>query len=357
MRITKFLILILGLSLTAASCDLAAGVFDLGSGGVRGVLKSEDAGETFHSVNQLNVKGDISGLTVNAMVFDRTNPEIMYIASGSGIYKSENGAKTWRYILSGINAVGVVLDPYSSSIIYTAGIVGQNGKIIKSLDGGVSWVDIYTEPSTNNAVVAIALSDTNSSLVIAGLNTGEIIRSIDGGHTWQAAKNFSERIMRIRFGSSGSVYALTSHKGFYKSMDQGLTWNLASSVLSSDSISNAGQAPSSVTAFYDLALDQKQFGVLYLGSEQGLIRSVNDGGTWSFVSLPVKNASLRVSSVAVNPNNSNNIFVAVGSTVFKSLNGGLTWETRVLQTGSEVRTILINPQTNNVLYLGLGARR
>ncbi len=352
----KFLILILGLSLTAASCDLTTGAFDLGSGGVRGVLKSEDNGQTFHAADKLQLKGDISGVTVNSMVFDQTNSEILYIASGNGIYKSEDGAKTWRYILSGINASDLSLDPNQSNIIYAAGAVGQNGKIIKSLDGGTSWVDIYTEPSKNNPVLAIAVGSANSSLVVAGLGTGEIIRSTDGGHTWQATKDLSDRIARIRFGSN-MAYALTIRKGLYKSSDQGVTWNSVTSTLTSDLISTSGLAPANVTAFYDLALDRRQSGVLYLGTEQGLFRTGNDGSSWSYISLPVKNASLRVSAVAVNPTNSNNLFVTVAATVFKSLNGGVTWETKVLPTQAEVRVILINPQTNNLIYLGLGGSR
>lgn len=349
----KVLILILGLSLTAASCDLANGVFDLGSGGIRGVVKSEDNGESFSAAGNLALKGNINNVTANSLVFDSSNPDTIYLASSGGVYKTTDAAKTWHYILSGITVVDIGIDPYQSNVLYAAGIVGKNGKIIKSLDGGTSWIDIYTEPSQSNPVLAIAVSTSNSSVVLAGLSTGEIIRSVDAGHTWQATKDFSDRINRIRFGP-GVVYALTLHKGVQKSFDQGLTWASISGFLTGSNLSANGQAVSSITAFYDLSLDQRQPGVLYLGTEQGVYRTVNDGISWSALALPVKNASLRTTAVAVNPSNSNNLFAAVASTIFKSVNGGVTWETKLLPPGSGVKSILINPKANNLIYLGMG---
>ncbi len=349
----KIIILLLGLSLTAASCDLG-GLIDLGGGGVRGVLKSEDNGETFKPAEKLANKGDISTVTANSLAFDPSTPDTLYMAASGGIYKSTDGAKTWRYILSNISVADIGIDPYQPNVIYAAGIVGQNGKIIKSLDSGTSWVDVYTEPSKNNTVSAVAVSPGNSSIVLAGLATGEIIRSFDGGHTWQSSKDLADRIIRIKFGPSGSAYALTVHKGIFRSSDLGVGWDLISGSLSGSSFSSANQAPTSVTVFYDLALDRRQTGVLYLGTEQGLFRSVDDGNSWAFLSFPVKNASLRASAVAVDPNNSNSLFAAVSSTIFKSSNGGVTWETKILPTAAVVRSILINPQTNNVIYLGLG---
>jgi photosystem II stability/assembly factor-like uncharacterized protein len=127
--------------------------------------------------------------------------------------------------------------------------------------------------------------------------------------------------------------------------------------LTGQNVSIIGQPATTANVFDQLALDRRQAGVLYLGTDQGLFRSVNGGKSWAAVSLPVKNAALRVSSVAVSPNDSNLIFVAVGSTLFKSRNGGVTWETKVLGTGAEVKRLLIDPQASNFIYIGIGNPR
>jgi len=347
----KFLILIIALPFLAASCDLTGRVFDLGTG-VRGVFKSEDAGVTFTAANKLAKKGDIGSLSINSLVFDPSNPDTLYAAANAGIYKSEDVAKSWRYILSGISVAALAADHFSPQTVYASGIASGKGKIIKTIDGGTSWVDIYTEPSKNNTVLSIAISRASSSLILAGLSTGEIVRSSDSGRTWQAVKNLSDKIIDIQFGPTDTIYALASRTGLYKSTDAGITWTKITDSLSGQNLVPSNQATSSVTAFYNLALDLKQAGVLYLGTEQGLFRTVNDGTNWAFIALPVKNAALRVSATAVDPGNSNTIYAGIDSTMYKSINGGLTWGTKVLPTSVVVHVILINPSSPNIIYIG-----
>ncbi|HTL39564.1 MAG TPA: hypothetical protein VL306_02015 [Methylomirabilota bacterium] len=352
----KVLILILGLTLSAASCDLVSGTFDFGSG-AKGVFKSTDSGSTFHSSGIVKPKGNLSSVTVTSLAFDPLNPDIIYAASTSGVFKTTDNADTWQFILSGITATDISIDPQDSQVLYVAGLSGSNGKIVKSMDAGASWTDAYTEPSKNNAVQSIVVAPTSHSVVIAGLTSGEILRSNDSGQTWQTVADFTDRIGRIRFGSGASVYAISYHKGLEKSSDLGLTWASVTDALVQPSISGANQGASSVSLFYDLGLDKRQAGVIYLGTEQGLYRSVNDGANWAFIKLPLKNASLRTSAVAVDPNNSNTLYVAVASTILESNNGGLSWQTKVLPITDEVRTIIFHPQSSNIIYVGVGAKR
>jgi len=351
----RIVILALGVSLMAASCDLVNII--LGSPtGLRGVFKSSDNGETFRPAMSLP-KGDLGGVSVNSLSFDTANPETIYLASPSGIYKTEDGAANWRYILSGLAGARVAVDPRDAKIVYAVGLVGQNGKIIKSFDGGVSWVDIYTEPSKNNPVLALDISKNNPSILVAGLSNGEIIRSLDAGQTWQSSRDFADRVLSLEFAPNGDLYALTLVKGLFRSSDSGANWAAASGALATGSVDAIGQSAGTVSKFDHLALDKRQPGVLYLGTDQGLFRSVNNGAFWSILPLPVKNTALRVTSVAVSPDNSNNLLVAVGNTVFKSINGGVTWESKVLNTGAEIKQIIINPQSTNIMYLGIGNSR
>jgi photosystem II stability/assembly factor-like uncharacterized protein len=347
----KVLILIIGLSFTAASCN----IFDLGGGGMRGVFKSEDGGQTFNPFNRLTTDDDINNTSLNVLILDPNNSSILYAGAGNGIYKSEDSAKAWKYILTGLTVADIAIDPVNSSTIYASGVAGQNGKIVKSVDGGTSWVDIYNEPSQNNTVLALAISPNNAASVLAGLNSGEIIRSMDYGKTWQTMQDLADRIIKIKF-ANNSAYALTSSDGLYKSADSGIKWTSVAAPLTEQLLVPESQSISSVTNFYDVAVDLKQTGVLYLGTEQGIFRTVNDGGNWSFLSLPVRNAALKTSAVAVDPTNSNNLWAAIASTIYKSVNGGLTWETKVLPTSATPDTILINPTSTNIIYLGLKSR-
>ena len=353
----KIIILLLSITFIAASCDLAD-PFSLESGS-KGILRSEDSTQTFQARNKLKQsRRDLSGLSVNSLVFDPKNSDVLYIGSSSGIHKSEDAAESWTYILTGIAVGDVRVDPNTSNIVYSAGLSGNNGKIIKSYDNGSTWIDIYSEPSKGNAVLTMDILRSNTKILIAGLNNGEVLRSSDEGRTWQLVKDFQDRVFKIRFTGSNSVYALTRTNGLYKSGDLGTTWTQVSELLTSNSLFSRNNAPVSVTAFYDLALDQRQAGVIYLGTEQGLMRTIDDGATWSSLSLPAKdNSQLRVSAVAVNPASSNNIYASISSTLFRSVNGGVTWETKKLPTSAILRLILINPSAPNIVYLGMGDQK
>lgn len=352
----RFSILLLALTFTAAGCDLLADPFGGGSG-PKGVLKSEDEAQTFQLSNKLSNGKDISNFSINTFVLDPTDPEIIYLGHSSGIHKSEDGANTWVHKLAGIGVGDIAIDAGNPNIIYAAGVTGSNGKIIKSFDNGKSWIDIYTEASKGNAVLSIAISGSKPKVLIASLSSGEVIRSIDEGHTWQLAKDFQDRIIRLRFGSNNTAFALGQRNGLYKSTDSGSAWTGITTALTGSNFLGQNNSLVSISAFHDLALDQRQIGVIYLATEQGLIRSVNDGLSWSLINLPLKNAQLSASSTAVSPGNSNNILVSVGSILLKSLNGGITWETKKLPTGQTVRSIIFNPKTTNVIYLGLGEKR
>lgn len=352
----KFVILIAGVTFMAASCNILSGDLGLASG-EKGVFKSEDAGRSFVPASKLGKKDDIGGISVNALVFDPQNKDVLYLGSSNGVHKSENGAADWKFILTGMTVADVAIDPFKNEVVYAVGISDKKGKIIRSNDAGTSWVDIYTEPTNGNAVTSMAISRLNPLILVASLSSGEIIRSVDEGGSWQVVTDTQDRLIRMLAGPDNQIYALGRLKGAYVSTDEGRNWQQLSSSLTTTNYSNFTSSFATVTQFHDLALDAKASGVLYLGTEQGLLRTVDNGRNWAFMNMPVKNSLLRVSSVAINPTNSNNIFAVVGSTLFKSLNGGVTWETRELPTGQETRMILINPESVNIIYLALGGKR
>ncbi|MBI2607736.1 MAG: hypothetical protein HYW51_02840 [Candidatus Doudnabacteria bacterium] len=338
----KIAILLIGLTFTAASCNLLNDPLNTGS---KGVYLSQDGGQSFSPSNAVSGRGSIDNLTVTSLLFDPFDSVKVYLGSPSGIYKSEDGGKAWQFILTGINVSDLTADPFQPGVVYASGISGSNGKIIKTLDGGMSWLDIFSEPNKNNAVTAISVGLLNRSQLVAGLASGEVIRSSDEGATWEAGEDFNDRIVKIRSVSGNKTFLLTQRKGLFMSSDQGKTW--------ADKISDPALA---ISLFYDFATPANSTQNIYLATEQGLVRTQDDGSTWDLVNLPANTAERRVQAVEVNPMNAANVFANIGSTLFKSVNNGSTWETKRLDTGQAVRLIRVNPQTSNVIYLGLGGR-
>jgi len=347
----KIALLALGLMLTAASCNIIGGT------GSKGILKSTDGGQTFVPSNALAKKGEISGLTANAFTMDQSDTDVMYIGSGSGVHKTTDGAKTWTHILQGMRVGDVEVDPSQSDVVYAAGITGENGRIIKSADGGSSWKDIYTEPTKSNSALSIAVSRANSRVILAGLTSGEILRSVDEGVTWALVRDLANPIVDIEYTGNSEAYALAQNNGLYISRDQGSNWTPV--IVTTQVAGGPGAAMQqrmTSRTFYDVTFDKRIAGVIFMATEQGLLRSIDSGTNWSVMSLPVTNETLKVSAVAINPTNSNNLVISVGSTFFRTTNGGVTWETRKLPTEQKVRHILVDPDEPNNIYLGMGDR-
>lgn len=334
--------------MTAASCNLLGG-----GAGNRGVFKSQDGAETFHPANQLEGDENIGNINVNILTMDPVDSNILYIGSGDGIYKTTDAAATWKHLLTGMRVGDVAVDPSKNDLIYAAGISTNNGRIIKSTDGGESWKDIYVEPTKNNPVLSLAISRANSRVILAGLNNGEIIRSVDEGITWQIVRDLSNPVTELEYIDSTSAYALTLNNGIYTTSDQGSNW---STIVASRTDGIQGNRPILSTSYYDVAFDPRLKGVIFLATDQGLLRSVDNGANWTLMNLPVTDQTLPASAVAINPTNSNNLLIAVGTTILKTNNGGMTWETRKLPTQQNVRHILFSPQEPNIIYLGMGTR-
>lgn len=93
---------------------------------------------------------------------------------------------------------------------------------------------------------------------------------------------------------------------------------------------------------------------MYLTTDKGLYKSVNEGQTWTLLNLPVKDYGLYGAyAVAVAKTSSNIIFTSVGSTIYKSTDGGNNWQTQRVVTGNLVYYILIDPQLPQIAYAGV----
>lgn len=109
-----------------------------------------------------------------------------------------------------------------------------------------------------------------------------------------------------------------------------------------------------------IELDPSNPNTWYIGTPAGGIwKSTNSGSNWTPLtdSLP----QIGVSGIAIDPNNSNIIYIATGDKdnddsysfgVFKSIDGGLTWNQTGLQStwnSKGIGDLIINPNNSNVL--------
>lgn len=217
-----------------------------------GVWKTTDAGKTWSHVGLADTR-QIGRIRVHPK-----NPDIVYVAalghvwganSERGIFKSENGGKTWRRVLfqsDSAGAVDIAMHASDPGTLYAAFwhayrqpwklVSGGSGSgIFKSTDGGETWTNITRNPGLPAGVlgkIGITVSPVNPKKLWALIeaDSGGVFRSDDGGATW--TKTNSERKLRQRAWyytriyadtkDSSTVYALNT--GLYRSTDGGKTF-------------------------------------------------------------------------------------------------------------------------------------
>src|SRR5687768_3085835 len=118
-----------------------------------GVFKTENCGETWTAVSD----GQISTGSIGSIDVSESNPQIVYVGTGSaairsnviigrGAYKSTDAGRTWQFIgLKDAGQIGsMVIHPSNPDIAWAAALgspFGPNEErgVFKTTDGGKTW--------------------------------------------------------------------------------------------------------------------------------------------------------------------------------------------------------------------------
>jgi len=218
-----------------------------------GVYKSNDAGKTWKQVG-LSDTNQISRIRIHPQ-----NPDIVYVAAlghvygpnqQRGVFRTEDGGKTWQKVLYRDNktgAVDLVLDPSNPRIMYAAlweffrtpyslSSGGPGCGLFKSTDGGDTWNEISRNrglPRGMLGKIGVAVSPAKHDRVWAIIEAkdGGVFRSDDGGETWHRVNE--ERRLRQRAFYYSRIYAdpkdaetvYVLNTAFYRSVDGGRTYS------------------------------------------------------------------------------------------------------------------------------------
>lgn len=158
-----------------------------------------------------------------------SNSEIIVVGSEGTILKSSDGGDSWEQKDSGTDGGLFQVEFATSEIGY---IAGGSGIVLKTMDGGETWETIIA--GTNNPFYRSGLSCVNEDLVVINSATG-MIKSMDSGESWISITD-PPRSREIQFVSEeigfagGFVWEDWDWKNpqFYKTMDGGDTWQALS---------------------------------------------------------------------------------------------------------------------------------
>mgnify|MGYP001826291196 CR=1 FL=1 len=277
--------------------------------------------------------------------------------------------------------------------VASSGVVGQpmtyymgttGGGIWKTTDDGISWKNISDKFLKTGTVGAIAVSESNPNIVLAGMgehaargvmtSMGDgVYKSTDAGKTWRhigldKTRHISDVIIHptnpdiVFIGAQGAQYGPSEDRGIYRSKDGGTNWEKVLFV-------------NNTTGASSLSMDMKNPLILYAafwehsrypwtmqsgGKNSGLYKSTDGGSTWNKLKdgLPEEFGKAGISVSRANPERVFAVLEAEGKKggVYRSDNAGEKWSQVNKDRINIARSwyymeIFADPQDENLVYV------
>ena len=303
-------------------------------------VKTTSYDQKLYDALQWRLVGPFRGGRSAAVTGVPGRPKLFYFgATGGGVWRTTNGGETWENISDGYfgGSIGAVTVAESDpNVIYVGGgEVTVRGNVSygygmwKSVDAGATWKHIGLDNSRH--IPRVRVHPKNENLVYAAV--------------------------------LGDLYKPTEERGVYRSKDGGETWER---ILFANE--NAGAV--------DLILDPNNPRIIYAstwrvrrtpyslesgGEGSALWKSTDGGDTWTNLSANpgLPKDTLGIIGVAVSPVNSNRVWAIVEAKnggVFRSDNGGKTWqklndERSLRQRAWYYSRIYADTQNEDVVYV------
>lgn len=312
-----------------------------------GVWKTKNAGITYEPV--FDGEGSYS---IGCLAIDPNNPNVVWVGSGEnnnqrsvaygdGLYKTEDGGKSWKNVgLKNSEHIGrIAIDPSNSDIVYVAAYGplwssgGERG-IYKTTDGGKTWKqvlfvsehtgfnEVMVDPRHTNIVYAAAHQRQRKVFTyIGGGPESALYKSTDGGATWNKIMNGLPGGDVGRIGLNYSpvnpdvlycvVEANDGKGGTFKSTDRGASWEKQSGYFTSGNYYNK------------IYCDPKDINKIFvINTYFGVSK---DGGK-NFSILGEKNKHIDNHVIWINPNNTSHYLVGCDGGVYESFDEGVNWD-------------------------------
>lgn len=328
-----------------------------------GIHRSDDSGRTWRRVSRDTPKwgppGVIPGFPIDLQVDPRDPLRIFLNAYGGGNFVSEDGGTTWAIASRGYTGAQVgslAVDPVAPGRAFAAARSG----LFTTLDGGATWVVVSSEPaSTLDPAGVIAVDPDDPLHLIAGTSLGlSLGESIDGGVVWTQVhtdpdESIGWRVIAFAPSNPTTVYAGSattgsilewddhpSAAGIFVSHDGGSHW-----------IPTAGTDAADIqVADLDVhPVDPRT--VLAAAKQDGLLATTDGGETWAEIPTGAGTNTLTL-SVAIDHSDPRHVLAGFSPGGIRySDDGGTTWTAAIgLFPESAISAIVFDPANPTIAY-------
>ncbi|MBE9572738.1 MAG: hypothetical protein IMF11_19100, partial [Proteobacteria bacterium] len=305
---------------------------------IHDILMSPEAPQTIYAQTDLLYKSTDNGLSwrlldhfggVTCVSMSRENPSVMIAGTWDGkVYYSADGGESWTDITSNLPgdriadiAIGV------SNEFWVGTTNSRDGRLYHTTNGGVSWDEMEIGQRAETDIHTIFVDPEDTNIAYVGLvdvynesfdsqNDNYLLKTQDGGATWTPLHlPGTDGMINVmgRVPTDDTLYVGTG--GYvYKSSDGGESWTWIA-------------PPGRNGDMYDIAVDPRNSGVLYLPRRaHGIVKSTDGGATWTPINQGLLNVSISLLAVPNVPGNGTvYATAATGEGTFKTTDWGNSW--------------------------------
>lgn len=286
-----------------------------------------------------------------------TKSNLIYIATNEYIYKSRDGGLTWQNISQGMThsrVIALAVDPLFPANV----LAGTKGDaVFKSFDGGQRWVARgrgLDDVTISSVVHQVVFAPGSSNHIFAATSLG-VFETQDGGELWTKRMDGMKEVLMVVSldvdpNQPQTLYAGTSG-GVYKSLDGAKTWVQVNHGLVAPDVLKSSRA----LGVTRIKVDPHHPDTVYTASLDGLYKTVNGGESWERIGIALSDQML--SDLILDPRQADILYVTNREGVARSQDGGQTWEYRNTGlTNLNIRTLAISPLDSDVLFVGTNGK-
>jgi len=270
-----------------------------------------------------------------AICVNPTNANEVHIA-GIICWKSINGATSftaetvWYYPNgTGYNHSDVHTLEWIGTVIYSS----SDGGIYKSTNNGGDWTDLSPGISIRQ-LYRITCAKTDANVITTGAqDNGSSYRQSSGvWKDWLGADGMDNMISPT---SAAVAYGTSQFGSLYKTTNSGTSYSDITVPADGNWITPVAMHPTTQTTIY--------------GGWTDVYKSTNSGSSWTNISNQYINRKLDV--LVVSASNTNFIYAAATNTIFRTQNGGTSWDS--ITTIANVTSIYISATDPQKIWVTL----
>ena len=205
-----------------------------------GAARSHDRGRTWQV---LGADAGLQTTHVAGVAFHRTAPDLVYLATEDGVYRSTDHGETFARQSAAGYVEHAAIAPSDANIAYAGWHPQWNspaGQVHRTGDRGTSWSRVDVDLPVGHRVVEVAIAIDDADIVFVRTGAGrfatgpvDLFRSVDGGVHWTSiGAQFGGRLVDVAIDPHAATTLWASVDDptpgaaghLYRSTDRGTSW-------------------------------------------------------------------------------------------------------------------------------------